>query len=89
MFLPDEHGLFDEAVRTFAKDKIVASGFPASVLTEQDKQRYCDGWRDFLDIHITPDEVEENPGKRFCAKVAINLMWGRYVLHSVHLHFCA
>ncbi|GAV09662.1 hypothetical protein RvY_19164 [Ramazzottius varieornatus] len=72
-----EHGLFDEAVRTFAKDKIVASGFPAGVVTEQDKEANCAGWRDSLDIVISPDEVKDSPGKRFCAKIAITLLWGR------------
>ena len=69
--------MFDEAVRTFAKDKIIASGFPASVVTDEDKVRYCQGWRDFLNIVISPEEVDDNPGKRFCAKIAINLLWGR------------
>lgn len=78
-FPAGERGLFDDAVRTFAKDKITASGFPTNVITEADKQGYCDGWRTFLGITVTPDEVEENPGKRFCAKIAINLLWGRYV----------
>ncbi|GAU89853.1 hypothetical protein RvY_02355 [Ramazzottius varieornatus] len=77
-----QRGLFDGAVRTFAKDKIVASGFPAGVETQADKQRYCNRWHDFLDITISPHEVEENPGKRFCAKIAINLLWGRFVMRD-------
>ena len=72
-----ERGLFDDAVRTFAKDKIVASGFPADVESDKDKERYCEGWDKFLGIVISPDEIEENPGKRFCAKISINLLWGR------------
>ena len=72
-----EHGLFDECVRTFAKEKIVSSGFPSNVATEEEKQVYCDGWKSFLNIHINPEEVEDNPGRRFCAKTSINLIWGR------------
>ena len=72
-----EHVLFDECVRTFAKEKIVSSGFPSNVATEEEKQVYCDGWKSFLNIHINPEEVEDNPGRRFCAKTSINLIWGR------------
>jgi hypothetical protein len=58
------NSLFADYVRHFLRLKIEASGFPASVLTEEQKQQFVSAYK-AMGVDIDPANVRYNPGLRF------------------------
>ena len=67
--------MFRSYIRTFLKAKIAASGFPANVRTEKEKDDYIQKIKEKYDIHLTKEQIVYNPGARFIAKLCLNCLW--------------
>ena len=70
-------GIFSKYINLFLKGKQESSGYPSSVVTEQDKLDYQKNYFENEGILLDLDRIEKNPGKRFVFKLALNSMWGR------------
>jgi hypothetical protein len=52
-----------------------ASGYPAWVKTDEDKQRYIDDYFEREGIRLDPAKIMKNPGLRSLSKLALNSFW--------------
>lgn len=52
-----------------------SSGFPAHIITEEDKKKYCDEISSELGVKIEPDEISLKKSKRLCMKYLLNTLW--------------
>ena len=71
-------GLFEDYVNTWLKIKQEASGWPAGVDTEDQKQKYIQDYFEQEGIQLEYDKIEKNPGLRTLAKMMLNSMWGKF-----------
>ena len=78
--------LFKDYVDTFLKIKQEASGYPKHCVTDEQKQRYIDEYYEHEGIRLDPSKIEYNPGLRALAKLALNSLWGTYIIlfHTVN-----
>ena len=75
--------LFKGYVDTFLKTKQEASGYPKDCVTDEQKQRYVEGYERHEGIQLNPEKIEYNPGLRYLAKLVLNSLWGMYMFHNV------
>jgi G:T-mismatch repair DNA endonuclease (very short patch repair protein) len=71
-------GLFAEYVNMFLKLKQKASGYPAWVQSEADKDKYIEDYRRAEGIALDKASIFKNPGQRTLAKLKLNSMWGKF-----------
>ena len=71
-------GLFADYVNTWLKIKQEASGWPAGVETEEQKQAYIQDYYKREGIQLEYHKIEKNPGLRTLAKTMLNSMWGKF-----------
>jgi len=71
-------GLFRDYVNTWLKIKQEASGWPAGVQTEEQKQAYIQDYFQHEGIQLEYDKIKENKGLRTLAKMMLNSMWGKF-----------
>jgi len=83
--------LFAGYIRLFMKIKIESSEFPAGIVTDEEKQKWVEGYKRSpsfylsfipdlylfrnLNIEIVPSKVVPNPGLRFISKLLLNSLW--------------
>ena len=72
--------LFNEYVNMYLKIKQEASGYPKHCVTDEQKQQYIDDYYEHEGIRLDPNKIEYNPGLRFLAKLALNSLWGMYIM---------
>jgi len=72
------HGLFSEYVNHFVKMKTEASGYPAEVNTEEEKDEYIRMYFEREGVRLDKQNIESNPGLRSIAKLALNSFWGKF-----------
>ena len=72
--------LFKEYVNMYLKIKQEASGYPKHCVTDEQKQQYIDDYYEHEGIRLDPNKIEYNPGLRFLAKLALNSLWGMYIM---------
>ena len=72
--IPDS-GLFTEYINTFLKTKQQASGWPAGVVTEEQKQAYVDEYLEHEGVQLDSTKIEKNPGLRSLSKLCLNSFW--------------
>ncbi|XP_055345824.1 uncharacterized protein LOC129593479 [Paramacrobiotus metropolitanus] len=77
-------GIFAQFILDLIRDKIVNSGFPAHIVTEEEKWDYCRNYAEKLGIVFEPDEVQLNPGAKYCTKIWVNAVWGRFVMKALY-----
>ena len=70
-------GLFRDYVNTWLKIKQEASGWPAGVKTEEQRQAYIADYYKHEGIQLDYAKIEHNPGLRTLAKMMLNSMWGK------------
>ena len=75
-------GLFSEYVNTFLKIKQEASGYPANVVTEADKDDYIQRYYENEGVLLDKNQIKVNPGMRSVAKLLLNSFWGRFAMNS-------
>lgn len=66
------------------KIKQESSGWPTNCDTSEQKEEYIREYFDREGIKLDPDLISKNPGRRQVAKLALNSLWGRYVLKNPH-----
>jgi hypothetical protein len=71
-------GLFTGYVNTFLRRKIEASGWPASVDTEDKRQAFVNRYWQCEGIKLDPSRMKANSGMRFICKIALNALWGKF-----------
>ena len=71
-------GLFRDYVNTWLKIKQEASGWPAGVKTEEERQAYIEDYYKHEGIRLEYDNIQTNPGLRTLAKMMLNSMWGKF-----------
>ena len=76
--------LFKEYVNMFLKIKQEASGYPKDCVTDEQKQRYVEEYYQHEGIRLDPKEIKYNPGLRYLAKLVLNSLWGKLLLHNVN-----
>jgi hypothetical protein len=74
--------LFKGYIGYYLKIKQESSGYPKWVKTEEDKDWYIANYQDKMGIHLEKDNVKLNEGKRACAKLCLNNLWGRFGMRS-------
>jgi hypothetical protein len=70
--------LFSEYVNTFLRIKQEASGYPAWVKTEDDRDAYIQQYKEAEGISLRKERIAHNPGLRTVAKLALNSFWGKF-----------
>jgi len=68
----DEEGLFSSYVKTHMALKFEASGWPANVTTEEEKDQFIQETLQKDGIQIRKEKVAKNAGKRTLAKLILN-----------------
>jgi hypothetical protein len=53
---------------------VQASGFPANVLSDVEKQQFFQQYEN-MGVIIDPNKMQYNPGLRFIAKICLNSLW--------------
>lgn len=71
-------GMFKKYITLFIKEKIVASGFPTSVTTEERKDLYVKYLTEKLGTEVKKEDIQTNPVKRMIAKLMLNSFYGKF-----------
>jgi hypothetical protein len=71
--------LFTDYVRHFLLLKVQASGFPANVQSEEEKQQFLQEYKD-MGVFIDPEKMQYNPGLRFISKICLNSLWVKILI---------
>ena len=74
--------LFKGYVDMYLKLKQEASGYPKHCVTDEQKQQYIDEYYEHEGIRLDPNKIEYNPGLRMLAKLALNSLWGTYIVFN-------
>ncbi|XP_055339248.1 uncharacterized protein LOC129588868 isoform X2 [Paramacrobiotus metropolitanus] len=76
-FEQSEERLFADYIDRFLKIKTEASGWPADVASDLEKDQYLRDFHEHEGIELERDKIEANPGMRALAKLCLNSFWGR------------
>lgn len=76
--------IFKNYVRMLVKLKVEASGFPAEVVTEEQRIDFAEEYNIQYGIDIVPEHVHKNPGLRFISKIMLNSLWYRSHKHMFY-----
>ena len=71
-------GLFRDYVNTWLKNKTEASGYPHWTDTPEKKTQYVRDYATKEGIHLEPEKIEKNPGRKATAKLMLNSFWGKF-----------
>ena len=72
--------LFKDYIKTFFEIKIASDGFPADVLSDEQKDIYCANVNEINQLDILRENVSENVGLRTTAKALLNSLWGKLTI---------
>lgn len=71
--------LFAHFFQTWFALKAEAEGYPADVITEEQKREYVEQFKlDNAGVQLNPDNIKVNKELRESAKAVINVLWGRF-----------
>ena len=70
--------LFKDYIKYFIRLKEEASGYPAWVKTEKEKETFIADYKHRLGIALRPDKMKKNKGMRGMAKLSLNSFWGKF-----------
>ena len=71
-------GLFREFVRKFYELKALASGYPPSCTTPDQKEAFLRSFEKIEGIKLDPSKMEWDPVARAAAKLQLNSLWGKW-----------
>jgi hypothetical protein len=71
-------GLFSGYINNFLKIKQECSGWPSWCVTQDDRNRYIQGYYDRESVKLEPAKIAKNPGLRFVSKIMLNSFWGKF-----------
>ncbi|GBN97163.1 hypothetical protein AVEN_10441-1 [Araneus ventricosus] len=69
--------LFKSYIDLFLKIKQESSGYPSNCSTDAEKTAYVQQYYEKEGVQLNPAEIQQNPGRRQVAKLALNSFWGR------------
>ena len=69
--------LFRGYINSWLKIKQEASGWPANVNTDHEKDMYIQRYYEKEGVLLEKHKIEHNPGKRSIAKLMLNSFWGK------------
>lgn len=75
--------LFALFVRTFYKGKVEASGWPAGVETEEQKQQFLHDFEEHEGIQLDADNMRKDVVLRSIFKMFLNSAWGKFAQNPV------
>lgn len=75
-------GLFTQYINLFLKGKQEASGYPSSVTTDDEKNKYIEEFFQHEGIWLDKNQINKNPAQRFVFKLFLNSMWGRLGMNT-------
>ena len=81
IFFKEVAPIFRACINTLAALKIAYSGWPADVVTEEQKKAYVEGFK-AQGIEITLQEMQDSPGAKKVFKLILNSIWGRLALNT-------
>lgn len=81
----NKNSLFEGYVNTFLKWKVESTGYPASVKSDEDKQKFIENYLISENIDLNKNCIDFNPGLRFISKILLNSLWGKFAQNS-HLN---
>ena len=76
-------GLFTSYVNYMLKIKQEASGYPAWVESEEEKDRYIQDYYDKEGIRLDKNNIKSNSGLKALSKLLLNSQWGRYAKQTL------
>jgi G:T-mismatch repair DNA endonuclease (very short patch repair protein) len=76
-------GLFTSYVNCMLKIKQEASGYPAWVESEEEKDRYIQDYYDKEGIRLDKNKIKSNSGLKALSKLLLNSQWGRYAMQTL------
>ena len=65
-------------MNTWLKNKTEASGYPHWADTPEKKTQYVRDYATKEGIHLEPEKIEKNPGRKATAKLMLNSFWGKF-----------
>jgi hypothetical protein len=65
------------------KIKQEASGYPAWVESEEEKDRYIQDYYDKEGIRLDKNNIKSNSGLKALSKLLLNSQWGRYAMQTL------
>jgi G:T-mismatch repair DNA endonuclease (very short patch repair protein) len=71
-------GLFSGYINNFLKIKQECSGWPSWCVTQDDRDRYIQGYYDREGVKFEPAKIAKNPGLRFVSKIMLNSFWRKF-----------
>lgn len=77
--------LFYDIINDGIKDKIEASGWPKTIKNEKDREVYLKKFELIEGIKLDPNNIQDNPGRRFQGKAQVNCFWGRFALNMSNI----
>lgn len=73
---PTSRGLFSQYVDHFYKMKAESSGYPPSVVTEEQKDKFIADFMAHEGIRLDKSKIHHNPAMRSMTKLILNQNWG-------------
>ncbi len=67
------------------KIKQEASGYPAWVESEEEKDRYLQDYYDKEGIRLDKNNIKSNSGLKALSKLFLNSQWGRYAMQTLKI----
>ena len=75
-------GIFTSYVNSMLKQKQEASGWPAGIKADQEKQSYIKNYYENEGILLDVNKIAKNPGRRSVAKLMCNNQWGYLAMNT-------
>jgi hypothetical protein len=79
--------LFRDFINSLYKAKLEASGFPANVVTEEEKVAYVEDIWLKERVRLDGQKIAFNPGRRQMAKILLNSFWVSFFLSCLFYQF--
>ena len=76
-------GLFTNYVNCMLKIKQEASGYPAWVQTDDDKDKYVQEYNQKEGIRLDKEKIQPNSRLKALSKLLLNSQWGRYAMQTL------
>ena len=76
------HGIFSEFIDRYLTLKVLSTGFPDDVVTDEDRDKFVDDYKMHEGISIEKESVKKNKGLRQVAKLMLNALWGRFSMKN-------
>ena len=72
------NGVFTSFINDCIKVKVEASDYPRKDMTLEEKHEYIKMYKEYENIDLDINSIENNPGKRAVSKMQVNSFWGKY-----------